>query len=82
MTIMINTFDKIKDFCAVANRFSGEILIKSGKYIINGKSLMGLFSLDLSNPVTIEVEYLGEETRNFHRYLIKNNFFPKKGEVL
>jgi len=38
----------------------GDILIKHGKYTIDGKSLMGIFSLDLENELDIEFYNLSE----------------------
>ena len=37
-------------------KLKGDIAVKHGKYIVNGRSLLGLMSLDLSQPVTCEIE--------------------------
>ena len=36
-------------------KISCEILLKSGKYVVDAKSILGIFSLDLSLPVTVEI---------------------------
>ena len=54
-TVNLNTIDKVKAFCAVTTTFDGDVTLHSGKYIIDGKSIMGIFSLDLSKPIDIIV---------------------------
>ena len=66
VSVILNNFQKIKRFCDLANKNRGNIDVKSGKYVVDGKSLMGLFSLDLSNevkviihePITIDINNL------------------------
>ena len=48
MKIKVNTIQDVIDFVQlVTENCHGEVLAKQGKYIINAKSIMGLFSLDL-----------------------------------
>ncbi len=54
-TIKLNEIDKIKTFMSIVNECCFDIEIQSDKYIINAKSIMGIFSLDLSQPVTLVV---------------------------
>lgn len=54
-TIKLNEIDKIKAFVKTVNECCFDIEIQSDKYIINAKSIMGIFSLDLSQPVTLVV---------------------------
>ena len=46
---------KVKEFVNITQNYSCEILLKSGKYVVDAKSILGIFSLDLSQPVTVEV---------------------------
>ena len=50
--IKLNTIDKVKDFVSRVSTFDCDVDILYGRYIIDGKSLIGIFSLDLTNPVT------------------------------
>lgn len=64
MKIKFNEVKQVQDFVAKAGTMESDITIHSGnRYIIDGKSLMGIFSLNLSNP--LEIEFLekkqGEE---------------------
>ena len=46
---------KVKEFVAITQDCPYEILLKSGKYIVDAKSILGIFSLDLSQPITVEI---------------------------
>ncbi len=54
-TISLNTIQDVKDFVNIVARYNFEVDLVSGRYHIDGKSIMGIFSLDLSKPVTMEV---------------------------
>ena len=46
---------RVKEFVAVTQNCDCEILLKSGKYVVDAKSILGIFSLDLSQPLTVEI---------------------------
>lgn len=54
--LKLNTIDKIKEFVSIISSFEGEFLIKSERYVIDAKSIMGIFSLDLSKPLLLDIE--------------------------
>lgn len=56
MKILIDSISKVKEFNNLAVKFPCEIDIISGRYIIDGRSLMGLFSLDLGKPVEMKFD--------------------------
>ena len=58
--IKFNSIDDVKDYIVKAMHVSGDITISHGRYAINGKSLMGIFSLDLENELDIEFSNLNE----------------------
>ena len=53
MKIRFRSIKAIEEFLDIVNRFSAEIDIKSKRTTVDGKSMMGIFSLDLSNPVEV-----------------------------
>ena len=53
--ISLEMAQKVKEFVNVAQDYPCEILLKSGKYVVDAKSILGIFSLDLSQPITVEV---------------------------
>ena len=52
-TIMLSKFDDVKKFVDIANTKDYDVELLSGKYIVNGKSIMGVFSLDLTKPILV-----------------------------
>lgn len=55
VTISLQMAQKVKDFVAITQNCEYEILLKSGKYVVDAKSILGIFSLDLSKPLTVEI---------------------------
>lgn len=53
--IKLNSMNEVKEFVRFANMHKGDITLFSGKYIVDAKSIMGVFSLDLSNPIKVEI---------------------------
>ena len=53
--VALSSIDDVKLFVDAASRCPCEVDVLSGRYVINAKSIMGLFSLDLSQPVQVEV---------------------------
>ena len=53
--ISLNSIDKVKTFVNVINRFSAEFDLVSGRYVIYAKSIMGIFSLDISKPIDLNI---------------------------
>ena len=54
--IILDTVEKVKEFSELINKFDGEFDLISDKYIIDAKSIMSIFSLDLSNPLILQVK--------------------------
>ena len=55
MTISLEMAQRVKDFVAITQNCDCEILLKSGKYVVDAKSILGIFSLDLNKPVVLEI---------------------------
>ena len=53
--ISLEMAQKVKEFVAITQDSPYEILLKSGKYVVDAKSILGIFSLDLSQPLTVEI---------------------------
>ena len=58
--ISLNSIDKVKSFVNDINRFDCDFDLVSGRYVIDAKSIMGIFSLDLSKPITLNIHTDGE----------------------
>ena len=54
--IEIRTIENAKKVVNIACDFEEDIDIKQGRYTIDGKSIMGLFSLDITQPLWVEIK--------------------------
>ncbi|HCF82774.1 MAG TPA: serine kinase [Ruminococcaceae bacterium] len=64
-TVKLNSINEVKEFVALTNRCAFDVDLMSGKYVIDAKSIMGIFSLDLSKPLKMIVHADGEQAADF-----------------
>ena len=55
MKIKLVTIADVQNFVAANIRSNVDITLRSGKYVVDGKSILGIFSLDLMQPIDIDV---------------------------
>ncbi len=55
LQITLNSIDKVKSFVNDITKFDNDFDLVSGRYVIDAKSIMGIFSLDLSKPIELNV---------------------------
>ena len=53
--ILLKSINDVKDFVNSVNKYDFDIDLTSGRYVVDAKSIMGIFSLDLSNPIKIDI---------------------------
>ena len=53
--ISLNSIDKVKSFVNDLTKFDSDFDLVSGRYVIDAKSIMGIFSLDLSKPIELTI---------------------------
>ena len=53
--ISLNSIDKVKSFVNDITKFDNDFDLVSGRYVIDAKSIMGIFSLDLSKPIDLSI---------------------------
>ena len=53
--ISLNSIDKVKSFVNDLTKFDTDFDLISGRYVIDAKSIMGIFSLDLSKPIDLAI---------------------------
>ncbi len=70
-TIFLKDFSSVKEFVEIANDEPYDIELMYGKYVINAKSIMGVFSLDLTKPVIMvaHCETPGELMRKIKKFI-------------
>lgn len=55
VSISLNSIDKVKSFVNTLTKFDDDFDLISGRYVIDAKSIMGIFSLDLSRPIDLNI---------------------------
>ncbi|RRD95107.1 HPr family phosphocarrier protein [Clostridiales bacterium COT073_COT-073] len=58
--VSLNSIDKVKSFVNIVGKYSTDFDLVSGRYVIDAKSIMGIFSLDLSKPITLKIHESNE----------------------
>ena len=53
--VCLDSIDKVKGFVNDISRFNTDFDLISGRYVIDAKSIMGIFSLDLSKPIELTI---------------------------
>ena len=53
--IMLNSIIDVKEFVNIVNKCPYDIDLSSSRYVVDAKSIMGIFSLDLSKPIKVDV---------------------------
>ena len=54
-TINLSSIEDVKTFVSIMNKCPFEADLVSGRYVIDAKSIMGIFSLDLSKPIDLNI---------------------------
>ncbi|HIX77413.1 MAG TPA: HPr family phosphocarrier protein [Candidatus Fusicatenibacter intestinigallinarum] len=62
--ISLNSIDKVKSFVNDISKFDFDFDLVSGRYVIDAKSIMGIFSLDLSKPIDLNIHTDGSDLEN------------------
>ncbi len=68
--VVLNSITDVKNFVNIVNKYDFEVDLTSGRYVVDAKSIMGIFSLDLGKPIRVEVhtdspEAILEELKGF-----------------
>lgn len=67
MKVKFTTFEEIKLFIRYTSSLDSRVTIYSGKYVVDGKSIMGILSLDLENTLIVVVDEVADEERLAHK---------------
>lgn len=71
--VNLGSIETVKDFVSIVAHFNGDAELKSGKYVVDAKSIMGIFSLDLSKKLLLELENpTEEEMKSIDKYIVKD----------
>lgn len=67
------TTESVKDFVNAVSRYPYEVDLHSGRYVVDAKSLLGIFSLDLAKPIVCEIynDNCDELIKDINKYIAK-----------
>ena len=54
--IRLSLAENVKTFVNIVNRYEFDMDLRAGRHVVDAKSILGIFSLDLSKPITLEVD--------------------------
>ena len=72
--ISLNSIEKVKTFVNEISKFDAEFDLVSGRYVIDAKSIMGIFSLDITKPIDLNIhasEGVDEIIKKLAPYIIE-----------
>lgn len=55
VTITLAAINDVKNFVNIVTKYDFDVDLISGKYVVDAKSIMGIFSLDLSKPIEVQI---------------------------
>ena len=55
VNIKLSLAENVKSFVNIVNRYPYDVDLRAGRHVVDAKSILGIFSLDLSKPITLEV---------------------------
>lgn len=53
--ISLQMASQVKTFVSIVQKYSYDIDLRSERYVVDAKSILGIFSLDLSKPINVEI---------------------------
>ena len=71
--IKLNSINHVKTFVNTVNKYDFDVDLTSGRYVVDAKSIMGIFSLDLSKPIKVEVysDDVEEFTKEMQEFIVE-----------
>ncbi len=54
--IKLSMAENVKQFVNIVNRYDFDMDLRAGRHVVDAKSILGIFSLDLSRTITLEVQ--------------------------
>lgn len=55
VNIRLSLAENVKAFVNIVNRYPYDVDLRSSRHVVDAKSILGIFSLDLSKPITMEI---------------------------
>ena len=71
VNIRLSLAENVKTFVSVVNHYPYDMDLRAGRHVVDAKSILGIFSLDLSKPITLEIyaEDCGDLLKDIKQFL-------------
>ena len=71
--IMLDSINSVKSFVNIVSKYDFDIDLTSGRYVVDAKSIMGIFSLDLLSPITLQAhtDYAEDLVAKIEKFIVK-----------
>ena len=71
--VSFSSTESVKDFVNAVSHYPFDVGMHSGRYIVDAKSLLGIFSLDLAKPITCEIysDNCAELLKDIAKFIVK-----------
>ena len=56
LKVLFKEIEDVKAFCDICGKYDFDVDLYTGKYVVNAKSIMGIFSLNLSKPICMKAD--------------------------
>jgi len=66
---MLNSINDVKNFVNIVGKYEHDVDLTSGRYVVDAKSIMGIFSLDLSKPIVLTIH--SDDAQDLYDELMK-----------
>ncbi|MCR5708463.1 PTS HPr component phosphorylation site [Ruminococcus sp. YRD2003] len=72
-TVSLQAINDVKDFVNIVMKYDFDIDLVSGRYAVDAKSIMGIFSLDLSKPIELNAhtDDADKFMKDIEKYIVK-----------
>lgn len=71
--IRLSLVENVNNFVNIVTRYPFEMDLRAGRHVVDAKSILGIFSLDLTRPITLEVysDECDELLKEIEPFLVK-----------
>ena len=59
LALNLHSIERVKEFTNVVNKFNSDVDILRGRYVIDAKSTLGIYTIDLTKPVIVRINWYG-----------------------
>ena len=74
VNVLLSSFNDVKNFVNIVSKYDFDIDLESGRYVIDAKSIMGIFSLNLAQPIKIYIH--SDNTEIIEKELEQFKYLP------